>query len=126
VPSRIEPGALRIMVGSALALDRTLDAARATTHPASEDATVARLRGLHPADRLYVSLLLPETQATLEGHTMQGFPLSMANSLETQRTGLDVGLHGESVVVAADVPAGGVLSGQQILTLRVEAGGGLH
>jgi len=29
-------------------------------------------------------------------------------------------------VVAAQVPAGGVLSGQQILSLRVESGGGLH
>ena len=126
VPARMEPGNLRLLVGNGPSLDRVLDAARLATHPANESAVSARLRGMHRADRLYVSLLLPETQATLEGQTLDSLPLSMANTLESPRTGLDVGLHGESVVVAADVPAGGVLSGQQLLTIRVESGGGLH
>jgi hypothetical protein len=39
---------------------------------------------------------------------------------------LEVGLHGESIEIAAQMPAGGVLSGQQVLALRVEAGGGLN
>jgi hypothetical protein len=73
-----------------------------------------------------VSLLLPETQASLEGRTLDSLPLSMANTMESERSGVEVGLHGESVVVAAETAAGGVLSGQQILNLRVEAGGGLH
>jgi SpoIVB peptidase S55 len=126
VPARLEPGTLRLMVGSAAALDRTLDAARPATQVTSESAVSARLKGLHAADQLYVSLLLPESQASLEGSTLDSLPLSMANTLESQRSGLDVGLHGESIVVAAQVPAGGVLNGQQLLTLRVEAGGGLH
>jgi hypothetical protein len=126
VPARLEPGTLRLMVGSSLALDRTLDAARPGGRQPSEDAVVARMRGLHHADQVYLSLLLPETQAALEGETLTGLPLSMANTMESQRTGLDVGLHGESVVVAAQAPAGGVLSGVTLLGLRVEAGGGLH
>jgi len=71
-------------------------------------------------------MLLPETQASLEGRTLESLPLSMANTLESERSGTEVGLHGESIVVAAQMPVGGVLSGQQILSLRVEAGGGLH
>jgi len=126
MPSRLEPGTVRLLVGSASSLDRTLEAARPATQPLSLPAASARLRGLHAADQVYVSLLLPETQASLEGRTLDSLPLSMANTLESERSGADVGLHGESLVVAAEAAAGGVLSGQEILSLRVEAGGGLH
>jgi hypothetical protein len=126
IPARMESGTLRLLVGSATSLDRTLEAARQQTRPAGLTAATARLRGLHAADRLYVSLLLPETQASLEGSTLESLPLSMANTMEPERGGQDVTLHGESVVAAAEAPAGGILSGQQILSLRVEAGGGLH
>jgi len=126
VPSRLGTGTVRLLVGSASSLDRTLDAARPPNQPLNVAGASARLRGLHPADQLYVSLLLPETQASLEGHTLESLPLSMANTLESERSGAEVGLHGESIVVAAQAAAGGVLSGQQILSLRVEAGGGLH
>jgi hypothetical protein len=130
IPARLEPGNLRLMVGGALALDRTLDAAGDAVRPsgktANEVAVMARLRRLHSEDLLYVSLLLPESQASIEGSTLDSLPLSMANTLESQRSGVEVGLHGESIVVAAAVPAGGVLTGQQLLTLRVEAGGGLN
>ena len=124
VPARLQPGTLRLMVSSATALDRTLDAARPQGQSATEAEAAARLKGLHAADQIYVSLLMPESQASLAGSTLDSLPLSMANTLESQRSGVEVGLHGESVVVAAAVPAGGVLSGQQLLTLRVESGGG--
>ena len=126
VPARLQPGTVRLLVGSSSALDRTLEAARPPNQVLSVTAASARLRGLHAADQLYVSLLLPETQASLEGRTLDSLPLSMANTLESERSGTEVGLHGESVVVAAQASAGGVLSGQQLLSLRVEAGGGLH
>ncbi|HEX4322623.1 MAG TPA: SpoIVB peptidase S55 [Acidobacteriaceae bacterium] len=125
IPARLEPGTLRLMVGSSIALDRTMDAAR-PPGVASEAAVSARLRGLHAADQVYVSLLLPESQASMAGTTMDSLPLSMANTMESQRSGVEVGLHGESIVVAAQAPAGGVLSGQQMLSLRVEPGGGLR
>ncbi len=126
VPARMEPGTLRILVSGAAALDRTLDAARMTTRPPTEAAAETRLRSLHAADRLYVSLLLPESQASLDGATLASLPLSMANTLEPERSGQEAGLHGESLVVATDRAAGGVVLGQQILSLHVEAGGGLH
>ncbi len=126
LPARLEPGTLRLLVGSAQALDRTLEGAQPQTQVTTETAAAARLRGMHAADQLYVSLLLPESQASMDGRTLDSLPLSMANTLEASGSGVDAGLHGESLVVAAQAPAGGVLSGQQLLTLRVEAGGGLH
>jgi hypothetical protein len=126
IPARLEPGTLRLMVGSAATLDRTLEGARPQGQPATEAAVSSRLRGLHASDQVYVSLLLPESQASLPGTTLDSLPLSMANTMESERSGVEVGLHGESIVVAAQAPAGGVLSGQQILTLRVESGGGLR
>jgi len=126
VPARLEPGNIRLMVGSAAALDRTLDAAGPANKAVSESAVSARLRSLHPADQVYVTMLLPESQASMDGKTLDSLPLSMANTLESQRSGVEVGLHGESIVVAAAAPAGGVLTGQQLLTLRVEPGGGLN
>jgi hypothetical protein len=80
----------------------------------------------HHADRIYVSLLMPETQAGMEGETLSSLPLSMANALESLRAAQDVTLNGESAVVAGQAPAGGVLTGFQVLTLRVEAGGGVN
>ena len=126
LPARLEPGTLRLLVGSSQAIDRTLDAARPQAQVTDEAATAARLRELHAADQIYVSLLLPESQASMDGRTLDSLPLSIANSLESGSSGVDVGLHGESLTVAAQAPAGGVLIGQQLLTLRVEAGGGLH
>jgi hypothetical protein len=126
IPARLEPGTLRLMVSSAATLDRTLEAARPPGQQAGEAAVSARLRGLHAPDQVYVSLLLPESQASLPGTTLDSLPLSMANTLESERSGVEVGLHGESIVVTAQAAAGGVLSGQQILSLRVESGGGLR
>ena len=46
--------------------------------------------------------------------------------LEPLRTAQDVNLNGESAVVSGDAPAGGVLTGFQILNLHIEGGGGLN
>ena len=130
VPARIEPGMLRIMVGSSAALDRSIagsaEAPRTGINEADLTAVAARIRAQHAADQLYLSLLLPESQASVAGQTLDSLPLSMANSLESPSSGVEAGLHGESLVVRGQIPAGGVLNGQQILSLRVEAGGGLH
>jgi hypothetical protein len=69
-----------------------------------------------------VSLLVPETQAGVEGQTLSSLPLSVANALEPLRTAQDVNLNGESAEVAAEAPAGGVLSGFQILNPAHRAG----
>ncbi len=126
LPARLEPGTLRLVVGSGAMLDRTLDAGRPANHGADEADVAAHLAGMHAEDQVYVALLMPESAASLAGDTLEDLPLSMANTMESQRGGVEAGLHGESLVVAGQAAAGGVLSGQQLLTLRVEGGGGLH
>jgi hypothetical protein len=90
------------------------------------DAALAQARRQHPADRIYVSLLTPETQAGMEGKTLASLPLSIANTLEPLCASQDAVLNGESVELVADEPADGVLSGFQLLNLRIEPGGGLN
>ncbi len=126
LPARLGAGNLRLLVSDAGTLDRTLDQPHQQSHPAGLDAALAQARGQHAADRIYVSLLIPETQAGMEGKTLSSLPLSVANTLEPMRTAQDASLNGESAELEADAPAGGVLSGFQLLNLRVEPGGGLN
>lgn len=125
LPARLESGNLRILVSDAGTLDRTLDQPRQQSHAPDLDTALALARSQHAADRVYVSLLVPETQAGLEGQTLSSLPLSMANVLEPLRASQDASLNGESAEVTTDAPAGGVLSGFQVLSLHIEPGGGL-
>lgn len=126
LPARLEPGTLRILVSDAATLDRTMDQPKLTAKPADMDTTLEQLRNGHAADNVYVSLLLPETQAGTEGRTLSSLPLSMANAMEPLRTSQEVSLNGESAVPVARQAAGGVLSGFQILTLHVDPGSGVN
>ncbi|HVZ84571.1 MAG TPA: hypothetical protein VG893_12935 [Terracidiphilus sp.] len=126
LPARLQPGNVRVLVSDAGTLDRTLDQPKSSAQPADLEAALAQARSLHPADQVYVSLLAPETQAEMEGQTLTGLPLSMANALETLRADKDVAMNGESAALAGQAPAGGVLSGFEILTLHIDDGGGLH
>jgi hypothetical protein len=126
LPARLNVGNLRILVSDAGTLDRTLDQPRFSGHPVDLATVLAQARLKHTADRVYVSLLVPETQADVSGHTLSSLPLSVANALEPLRTAQDVSLNGESAEVAGEAPAGGILSGFQVLNLRIEPGGSLN
>ena len=125
LPSRLPAGNLRILVSDAGTLDRTLDQPRNSNRPLGLETVLALDRSKHPANRIYVSLLVPETQAGIDGQTLTSLPLSVANALEPLRSAQDVNLNGESAAVAAEVPAEGPVVGFQILNLRIEPGGGL-
>ncbi len=126
LPARLSSGSVRLLVSDASTLDRTLDQPRLASHSPGMKTVLAQAREQHAADRIYVSLLVPEAQANLGGQTLTDLPLSMANALEPLRAAQDMSLNGESAEVAADAPAGGVLSGYQILDLHIEPGGGLN
>ncbi|HUV96430.1 MAG TPA: hypothetical protein VMV98_03085, partial [Acidobacteriaceae bacterium] len=126
LPARLDEGTVRLLVSDAGTLDRTLNPPRLFSRPPDMDAALSLARALHRDDRIYVSLLLPDAQADVSGETLASLPLSMANALEPLRTTRDATLNGESAVVAGDAPAGGVLSGFQVLNLHIEAGGGLE
>jgi len=126
LPGRLSAGNLRLLVSDSGTLDRTLDQPRLSTHSADIQTVLAQARGLHAADRIYVSLLVPDAQAGMTGRTLTSVPLSVANALEPLRTAEDVNLNGESAELAGEAPAGGVLSGFEILNLHIEPGGGLN
>ena len=125
VPARLGAGNLRLLISDSGTLDRTLNQPRLSTRPVDLQTVLAQDRARHAGDRIYVSLLVPETQAGMSGQTLASLPLSVANVLEPLRTAQDVNLNGESTEVVGEASAGGVLSGFQILNLRVETGGGL-
>jgi hypothetical protein len=126
VPARLDGGSLRILVSDAGTLDRTLDQPQVSSRPVSLEEVLNEAHNKHSADQVYVSLLVPETQAGVGGQSLASLPLSVANALEPLRTAEDVRLNGESADVSARAPAGGVLSGFQILNLHIEPGGGLN
>ena len=125
LPARLGSGNLRLLVSDSGTLDRALDPPRIGSRPADLDTVLKQARHLHPADKVYVSLLMPEAQAAVGGQTLSSLPISVANVLEPLRGSQDVSLNGESAQVAGEASAGGLLSGFQILNLRIEPGGGL-
>jgi hypothetical protein len=119
-------GNVRLLVSDAGTLDRALNPPRITQRNVDLETALAQARNQHPADRIFVSLLLPDAQAGISGQTLAALPLSVANAFEPMRSAQDVTLNGESAVVAGEAPAGGMLSGFQILNLHIEPGGGLN
>jgi len=126
LPARLAAGNLRLLVSDAATLDRALHEPRLNAPPTDLDMVLAEARNQHPADRVYVSVLAPDAQGEIEGQALTSLPLSMANALEPLRNAQDASLNGESAELAAEAPAGGVLSGFQVLTLHIETGGGLN
>ena len=126
LPARLQPGPLRVLISDAGTLDRTMEPPRLSAKPSSMEAALAQARSQHAADRIYVSLLAPETQAGVAGQTLTSLPLSVANALETLRAGQEASLNGETAIVAADAAAGGTLNGFQVLTVSIDPGGGVH
>ena len=126
LPHGIPAGNVRLLVSDAGTLDRALNQPRISNRTVDLETALAQARSQHPADRIFVSLLLPDAQAGINGQTLSALPLSVANALEPLRTAKDVSLNGESAVVAGNAPAGGVFSGFQILNLHIEPGGGLN
>jgi hypothetical protein len=123
LPARLAAGNLRLLVSDGATLDRTLLQPRLNAPPPDLSTVLAEVRDQHPADRIYVSLLAPEAQAELEGDTLTSLPLSMANALEPLRNTQNASLNGESAELAAEAPAGGVLTGFQVLNIHIEPGG---
>jgi len=125
LPARLAPGNLRLLVSDANTLDHTLDQPRQPTHSTNLDTTLAQARSQHQADRIYLSLLAPETQAAFDGRALPSLPLSVANAFEPLRNSQDASLNGESLELLTDSPVNGVLIGFTLLNLRIEPGGGL-
>ena len=126
LPQNLPPGTLRLLVSDGATLDRTLDGTAPRNDPGGFAATLNRLRRRHAQNRLYLSLLLPEAEASFGGQVLDSIPLSMANALEPLHQASAAGLNGESLEIAGSDPVDGVLSGSRTVELHIESGGGLH
>ena len=126
IPARLGAGNVRILVSDSGTLDRTMTGLRLPGRQPDLNAVMAADRRQHAADRIYVSMLVPETQASVSGQMLASLPLSMANALEPMRPTQEASLNSESADVMGDAPAGGVLTGFQVITIHIEAGGGLN
>lgn len=121
LPATLRQGPVRLLVSDGSTLDRlTQINSRFSGQPLDVAATIEQLNELHDNDRLYVTLLAPSPQAVLDGRTLAAVPISMANVLEPMRQNQKLALSGESLVPMASEAVDSVLSGQQVLTLKVE------
>lgn len=120
LPATLAPGPVRLLVSDGNTLDHTLHLVPNPIAPAlGLDTTIAQLNRLHPSDRLYVTLLAPVPQASLQGRDLPAVPLSMANVLQTNANGAGFSIDGETAVPLGSVPANLALSGSQVLTVDV-------
>ena len=120
LPTTLEPGPLRILVGDAASLDRVLAPPPASAaHALGVADTVAQLNRLHANDRLYVTLLDHETQAVTAAETLPSLPPSMVNALQPLRESREISFTSETARLAGSVPLDAAVSGSQVLTLRV-------
>jgi hypothetical protein len=120
LPPTLPPGEVRLLVSNGEVLDRLMQPELPDAPAQDVAATIAGLNSLHASDRLYVTLLAPEAQATMDGHTLTAVPLSMANVLEPRQQNHQVTLNGESAVPLGSTELGSVLDGEQVITLRVQ------
>ncbi len=117
LPDTLPNGPVRLVVSDAATVDHMLES---SANHLDINQTVAALNATHTNDRVYVTMLTPEPQARLEGRTLAGLPISMANVLDPLRANRSLTLNGESAVAVTSVPMDAVVTGNQVVTIQVE------
>jgi SpoIVB peptidase S55 len=120
LPLTLNPGPLRILLSDGLTLDRLTSTTSATEGPVELSSIIHQMNSAHEDDKLYVTLLLPNAQAVVDGRTLASIPISMANVLEPLRTNRGISLNGESVVPVTSIPVDAMLTGMQVVSLEIE------
>jgi hypothetical protein len=120
LPQTLADGPVRILLSDGATLDRITGNNPALRSPSDMHGLIRQLNSAHADDRLYVTLLVPNPQAVVEGRTLPSIPLSMANVLEPLRSNRGMSLNGESAVPVTSIPVAAVLTGQQIVSLDIE------
>jgi hypothetical protein len=120
LPLTLNPGPLRVLLSDGATLDRLTSASSASEAPSELSSVIHQMNAAHEDDRLYVTLLLPNAQAVVDGRTLASIPISMANVLEPLRTNRGISLNGESVVPVTSIPVDAMLSGMQVVSLEIE------
>jgi len=120
LPLTLNPGPLRILLSDGPTLDRLTAHSSSTEGPLELSSIIHQMNAVHQDDRLYVTLLLPNAQAVVDGRTLASIPISMANVLEPLRTNRGISLSGESVVPVTSIPVEAMLTGMQVVSVEIE------
>jgi hypothetical protein len=120
LPLTLNPGPLRILFSDGATLDRLTTASPSAEAPIELSSIIHQMNSIHEDDRLYVTLLLPNAQAEVDGRTLASIPISMANVLEPLRTNRGISLNGESVVPVNSIPVDAMLSGMKVVSVEIE------
>jgi SpoIVB peptidase S55 len=120
LPLTLNPGPLRILLSDGPTLDRLTSSSSSSEGPLELSSIIHQMNAAHQDDRLYVTLLLPNAQAVVDGRTLSSIPISMANVLEPLRTNRGISLNGESVVPVTSIPVEAMLSGMQVVSIEIE------
>jgi len=121
VPTSVGKGTLRILVSDAETLDRARRINPALVNKRLDlNSTIELLNKEHLNDHLYVSLLEPHPQATVEDKVMPAVPLSVMNVMEGMRATQEMVVFNESAVNESSTPVGYVVNGSQIISLTIK------
>jgi hypothetical protein len=119
LPEDLAPGPVRILISDGATVDRLTTPSGATQRAMGLADAVAEMNRQHANDRIYVTLLNKTAQAVLEGQSMPGVPLSMANVLGPLKDAQRMQLNGESLEELGSLETGYAVSGSQVLNLMV-------
>ena len=122
LPATLHAGTVQLLVSNGALLDQMISP---LTVPSAQQldlrTTIARLNELHTNDHLYVTLLEPQTQATINGALLPAVPLSMANVLQSaDGNGGAVTMQGQTAVPLGSAAVDTVVDGSQILSLELQ------
>jgi hypothetical protein len=121
VPTATSKGVLRILVSDGETLDRVRRSGSLFGRKLDLASTIAFLNKQHVNNRIYVSLLEADPEATVADKVMPGLPLSVMNVMDSMRGTQDMVVQAESSVnESATPPLDYVVAGAQILTITIK------
>jgi hypothetical protein len=120
LPGSVPRGPLRILVSDGDTLDRARRVNPMFTRKLDLNSTIEMLNKEHFNDRVYVSVLEPNPQATVEDKIMPSVPLSIMNVMEGMRATQEMVVFAESAVREASTPVGYAVTGAQIISLTIK------
>jgi len=120
LPGSVPKGPLRILVSDGDTLDRSRRVNPMAVRRLDLHSTIEMLNKEHMNDRVYVSVLEPNPQATVEDKIMPSVPLSIMNVMEGMRATQEMMVFAESAVREASTPVGYAVSGAQIVSLTIK------
>jgi SpoIVB peptidase S55 len=120
LPTSVSKGTLRILVSDAETLDRARHLNAAAGRRLDLNSTIELLNKEHLNDHIYVSLLEPNPQATVEDKVMPAVPLSVMNVMEGMRATQEMQVFNESAVNESSTPVGYVVTGSQVISLSIK------